>query len=208
MTHRLLFLAAFLATNLLTAQNTKGLFVNFNGSASGVKYEETGFADAVLGYGFDFRLGMGVSPASTFFLGTSRTQVTAKPESLFEEEYAIREYELGTRFYFGRGGARVQAFTEIAGQFVKTEPFAGAEARGAGVALAPGLLFFLSERAAIDVRLRASGTYVYDVRDTELDLRIPEDSYTYTTARLNVGLTFYPSVRRARYPFERGGGHL
>ncbi|MGB3800650.1 MAG: hypothetical protein WA952_12620 [Lewinella sp.] len=203
-----LFLPALLVAGLLSAQNTKGFFVNFNGSASGLKYENTAVADAVLGYGYDFRLGIGISPASTFFLGTSRIQVMEKPESVFAEEYAIAEYELGTRYYFGGGGARVKAFLEIMGQYVKSEPFPGADARGAGVGLAPGLLFFLSERVAIDTRLRVSGAYMYDVRDTELDLRVPEDSYTYTTARLNVGLTFYPSVRRSRYSFERGGGHL
>ncbi len=204
----LFFLPAFLFANFATAQNTKGFFVNFNGSASGIKYEETGYADAIPGYGYDFRMGIGISPASTFFLGTSRTQVMARPESEFDEEYGIQEYELGTRYYFGGGGARVKAFAEIAAQYVKTEPYDGAEARGAGIALAPGLLFFLSERVALDTRLRVSGTYLYDVRDTELDLRTPENNYTYTTARLNVGLTFYPSVKRSRYSFERGGGHL
>ena len=205
---RFFFLPALLFSCLVSAQNTKGFFVNFNGSASGIKYAETEFADAVPGFGFDFRMGAGISPGSTFFLGLSRTQVAAKPESEFTEQYAIHEHELGTRYYFGRGNGRVKVYTEIAGQYVTTEPFAGKEASGAGVALAPGFLFFLSGSVALDVRLRASGTYLFDVRDTELDLRVPEDSYTYTTARLNVGLTFYPSVRRARYSFERGGGHL
>ena len=207
MKNYLLFVGLLLSLGA-TAQNTKGFFVNFNGSASGIKYAETDFTDAVPGFGFDIRMGVGISPGSTFFLGLSRTQVTAKPESDFAEEYAIQEHELGTRYYFGRGDGRVKVYTEIAGQYVTTEPFAGKEASGAGVALAPGFLYFLSGSVALDVRLRASGTYLFDVRDTELDLRVPEDSYTYTTARLNVGLTFYPSVRRARYSFERGGGHL
>ena len=201
---QLLLLAALLGSVILSAQNTRGLYVNFNGSASGIKYQDNAVAEGVLGIGFDFRLGVGISPASTFFLGTSMTQVAAKPDSEWDRDYTIQEYELGTRYYFGGGGAPVQIFTEIAGQLVKTEPFAGSEASGAGVALAPGALFFLSERVAIDTRLRVSGTYVYDVRDTLLDLRTPEDSYTYMTARFNVGLTFYPSGRKSRYPFERG----
>ena len=201
---RIFLLILLLGGGLLTAQNTKGLYVNFNGSASGLKYQDTEVADAVTGIGYDFRLGVGVSPASTFFIGTSMTQVAAKPDSEWDRDYAIQEYELGTRYYFGGGGAQVRIFTEIAGQLVRTEPFAGSEARGAGVALAPGALIFISERVAIDTRLRVSGTYVYDVRDTLLDLRTPEESYTYMTARLNVGITFYPSGKRSRYPFERG----
>ena len=203
-----LFLTALLIGAVLSAQsNLRGLFVNLDGQINSLQYEDNDWAEGARGYGFNAKLGYGLG-STTLYLGTGLTFAEGNAATRFGEDYRIRDTELGARFHFGRNPGRVVAYAEVVGRLATSEPYTGIRTRGGGMALAPGLLIYLGENVALDTRVRVAGTYVYDVENVGIDLTFPGESYSYATAGFHLGVTFYPSVRRARYRFERGGGHL
>lgn len=195
-----------LLCGIVSAQsNLRGLFVNLNGQATNFRYEDDDWSGGSMGYGGDVKLGIGTGGA-TFFIGTGLTRVTGDGATRFAEDYSLRATELGLRLQFG--DRTVVPYVELAGRYVTSEPYEGMRTRAAGGALAPGLLVFLSEHVALDARARLGATYVYAVEFPGAAVAGSGDGYPYASAGLHLGLTFYPSVRRARYRFERGGGHL
>ncbi len=196
-----------LTAGLSAQSNLRGLFVNLDGEAAQLQYEDNDWAEGAKGYGAGVKLGYGFG-MTTLYLGHGASFLAGHSETRFAENYTQRRTELGARFYFGRDPGRVVPYFEAAAQMVTSEPYSGIRTRGGGGALAPGLLVYLGEHVALDARVRVAGTYVYDVEDVGLDLSFPEENYALATAGFHLGITFYPSVRRARYRFERGGGHL
>ncbi|WP_116126666.1 hypothetical protein [Lewinella sp. IMCC34183] len=203
-----LLVTALLLGASLTGQATlRGLFVNLDGHAATLRYEDNDWTAGTRGYGFGVKLGYGIG-TTTLYLGTGMTYLEGNVDTRFGEKYSLRDTELGARFHLTSNPRRVVPYVETAARYVTSEPYTGVSTRGGGAALAPGLLVYLSEHVALDARARIAGTYVYDVESVGIDLPFPTDPYSYVTAGFHLGVTFYPAVRRARYRFERGGGHL
>ena len=150
------------------------------------------------GRGIGLSLGYGFTPRWSLYSVLSGASMTA---SDFSGTYALGHFDLGTRVHFGNESSRVRPFVQAAlsGRAVTQDFYVGSraykvEAGGAGVSFGGGLNAHFTPALAFSgaVTWSVGNFSVYKVNGIE----VPSDSPGVTSARVHLGLVWFPGGRR------------
>lgn len=150
------------------------------------------------GRGIGLSLGYGFTPRWSLYSALSGASMTA---SDFSGTYALGHFDVGTRIHFGNESGRVRPFVQAAlsGRAVTQDFYLGSraykvEAGGAGVSFGGGL------NAHVTPALALSGAVTWSVGSFSVykvnGLEVPSDSPGVTSARVHLGLVWFPGGRR------------
>ncbi len=184
--------AAPLAAQPVGPSNTEGLFLQLALDGQSLSYDEDDFDDTDDGGGASLRVGYGVSPVATFYVGVSGAEVDGQTNGVINNTYRFGAGELGARFAFNRGSA-LRPYLDVALRGVAASDDASAlEFRGGGIALGGGIAYFVSPTVALDAALRIGGGQFTEVDFGAISVDISDGDIGYGEGRLSVGLTAYP----------------
>ncbi len=150
------------------------------------------------GGGIGLSAGYGFSPRWALYAALSGASMTA---SDFSGTYALGHFDLGTRLHFRNESRRVRPFVQagLSGRAVTQDFYVGSrayrvEASGAGVSFGGGL------NAHFTPALAFSGGITWSVGNFSVykvnGLEVPVDSLGATSARVHLGLVWFPGARR------------
>lgn len=190
---RILYSTLFLLCSFaLSAQvTTTGFFGNLALGAASVSYDEDGFDESAGGLGLDLRLGYGITPTTTLYLGFGGYNIGGNDETLFVDDYGFGTAELGARFHIGRKVNPLVFYVDVAAQAISAEPYEGVELNGGGLSVAPGLLYFVADKVALDAQLRYSGGNIGEIGFDNVDIDVSDEGFNYGFARLNIGVSVF-----------------
>lgn len=150
------------------------------------------------GRGLGLSIGYGFTPRWSLYSVLSGASMTA---SDFSGTYALGHFDLGTRIHFGNDSGRVRPFVQagLSGRAVTQDFYIGTraykvEAGGAGVSFGGGLNAHFSPALAFSgaVTWSVGNFSVYKVNGIE----VPADAQGITSARVHLGLVWFPGARR------------
>jgi len=206
MTTRTFLLAAALLTTapVLAAQsanrsNTRGFMVGAHLNGSSLSYEG---GDQESGGGIGLAIGYGFSPRVQLFFNVDAANVDIGDADI-GGTYALGHGDLGIRYTFAKATQRwtpylSAAFTSrLATADVETGVLSTTEVSISGPAftVGGGVQYFFSERLALDAGLLFSSGKFNTIKVGSISVDV-DDVDNSTSARFNVGLKFYPQVRR------------
>jgi len=146
------------------------------------------------GGGFGLRVGYGVSPLVTLYLGADFAGMeseTASSQQFFGDDYGLGTFELGAQFNFRRDKKLVPYFDAalIGVGSVVDENGREASIAGAGLGAGGGVKYFVSPEFAIDGGLYFStGSY----NELEVNGETQDIDASFNNGRLIVGVSWYP----------------
>jgi hypothetical protein len=194
---RIAVLASLLAAAPAIAQdealrsNTRGftLGAHLNGSAI-----QLSGGDAENGGGLGIAAGFGVSNKVTVFGRVGGADVKYEGD---EGSYTLANIDLGGRYSFGGSAAALRPYLELAlGGVGVSDEVEGSDVTLAGGAFnfGGGLEYFFNKALALDVGLViGAGEFTKaQVDGEEIDLEDIDMEESFTTSRLNVGLSWHP----------------
>ncbi|MEQ1730231.1 MAG: outer membrane beta-barrel protein, partial [Vicinamibacterales bacterium] len=150
------------------------------------------------GAGLGISLGYGFTPRWSIYSVLSGASMTA---SDFSGTYALGHFDLGTRVHFRGVSDRVRPFVQagLSGRAVTQDFYVGSraykvEAGGAGVSFGGGLNAHFRPALAFSGALTwSTGNFsIYKLNGVE----VPVDSLGATSARVHLGLVWFPGARR------------
>ncbi len=150
------------------------------------------------GAGIGLSIGYGFTPRWSLYSVLSGASMTA---SDFSGTYGLGHFDLGTRIHFGHDSGRVRPFVQggLSGRAATQEFYIGSraykvEAGGAGVSFGGGLNAHFSPALAFSGAITwSTGNFsIYKVNGIE----VPGDSLGATSARVHLGLVWFPGSRR------------
>lgn len=150
------------------------------------------------GRGIGLSAGYGFTPRWALYAALGGASMTA---SDFSGTYALGHFDLGTRLHFRNESRRVRPFVQagLSGRAVTQDFYVGSrayrvEASGAGVSFGGGL------NAHFTPALAFSGGITWSVGNFSVykvnGLEVPVDSLGATSARVHLGLVWFPGARR------------
>ncbi|PHI20540.1 hypothetical protein CEQ90_07245 [Lewinellaceae bacterium SD302] len=190
-------LLTLLSSITLAAQvypTTRGLFLNLHVGAASVAYDDVNDESAG-GGGVGLRAGYGITPTTTLYLGIAGYNISGNSNTIFLEDYPVGIFEIGSRFHFGKKVKPLMFYLDVALQGVRATPFdepAEVTLNGGGLAVAPGLMYFFTDRLAIDAQLRLGGGRINEFESGNLSVDVSDENFNYGLSRLTVGMTFFP----------------
>ena len=146
------------------------------------------------GGGFGLRVGYGVSPLATLYLGLDFAGMGAEnpsTQNLFGDDYGLGTFEIGAQFNFRRDKKLVPyvetALTGVAS--VIDEGGTEASISGAGLGVGGGVKYFVAPEFAIDggVHFNTGGYTDQEVNGESRDI-----DAVFGNGRLMVGVSWYP----------------
>lgn len=174
---------------------TTGFFGHLAIGGAQVAYDDEVTDETGGGGGLELRLGYGITPTTTLYVGFGGYQIGGEAESLFRDDYPLGVFELGARFHFGQKTKPLVFYADVALQAVSATPYdepVETTLNGGGLAIAPGLMFFLSDKIALDAQLRLAGGQINEFESGNLTVDIGDRDFNYGFSRLTVGVTFFP----------------
>ena len=179
---------------------TKGFHValGLNATSSQLDEDDVGAdTDAESGGGLYLTTGYNFTPRIGLFLGLTGARIDAKNVG---NDYNLGHADLGARFMLATGSIAPYlelALTGLNAQGEDDESGEDIELRGGGLTFGIGSNFFVSQRFAIDLGLRLTGGEFNTVKIGDLSIS-NDDGVGVGTARINLGVAFYPSAGRRR----------
>lgn len=179
--------------------NTSGLFLNAHLSGTLIGYDENDLAtlgvidDSHGGGGIGVMVGYGFSPLITLYLGLNGSVVDGNQ---LRDEYILTHVDLGVLFNFVSRSRTVPYLT--GGVTFRQASFDDypddIDFNGGGITVGGGLKYYASRQVAVDVGLVGTlGTFTeVDVGRATFDI----NEIDAGSARLMLGLSFYPTRRR------------
>jgi opacity protein-like surface antigen len=197
--------ATTLATSTLAAQtiksNTTGFFGNVHFSGTSLGFDDE---DSENGGGLGIQLGWGFNRHFTLFLGANGSVIDLNVDGL-SDEYALGHFDIGTRVHFRSPAAQVVPYGLLAfsgraaGTQIEDTQFGDVdvEISGTGFTFGGGVQVFFNPKVALDLGLAiTAGSFTeFKVDGDTFDDDFSEKA---TSARLNVGLSFWPVLRGTR----------
>lgn len=166
--------------------DTNGFHIGFGLNGSAIQLDESS-SDTETGGGLHLRLGYGLNPNITLFLG-------AAGASMNEGEYSLGQADLGVRAYFPGSSAWVPfiegAFT---GRALTIESGRSElDVTGSAWTAGAGIDFYVSPAVSLGLALE----YTFgDFTEASMDGRtidLGSDAFGAQTTRFNLGLTWWP----------------
>ena len=183
-----------------TPPQTKGFVLGAAVNGSSVEIDDDELGDAVgndrqSGGGLTLHLGYNFTKSLGIFLsGTA-----AKIDNDADEDFTLSQGDLGFRYTFAGASAFVP-YLELGVTGLNAEPDTDEidiELRGQGLTGGLGFNYFFSRKVAFDMNLKFTkgefDTVKFDGGSISTD-----DGADVTTARINIGVAFYPSSGRRR----------
>ncbi|WP_420456308.1 outer membrane beta-barrel protein [Rubrivirga sp.] len=188
----LAFVAAPLAAQPVGPSNTEGLFLQLALDGQSLNYDEDDFDDTDDGGGAALRVGYGISPVVTFYVGASGAEIDGQTNGVINNTYRFGAGELGARFNLNRGSA-LRPYLDVALRgVVASDDASDLEFQGGGIAFGGGVAYFVSPTIAFDAALRLGGGQFTEVDLGRIALDIEDRDIGYGEGRLSVGVTAYP----------------
>ena len=150
--------------------------------------------DLDAGGGLGLRVGYGVSPLVTLYLGVDGANMSSEndvSQSLFGDDYTLGIVEFGAQFNFRRDKKLVPYFdTALIGiASVIDEDGRDASIAGPGIGIGGGVKYFVSPEFALDAGLyTALGGY----DEQEINGDTEDIGVSFGTGRFAVGISWYP----------------
>jgi hypothetical protein len=165
--------------------DTKGFHVGLGLNGSALRKESS---DTENGAGFHFRLGYGISRNITVFFGGAGANMN-------DAEYGMGQADLGIRGYFPRDSRWVPfvegAFTgrALIMDIGHSDDF---EISGNGFTAGGGVDYYVSRGFSIGLNLNWTFGEFTDAKMGTERVSLGNDSFSATSARFNIGLTWWP----------------
>lgn len=175
------------AQNGVNHISTEGLIIapRLNGTAWTL--DELGSNDAEFGPGLSVLIGYGVSDLLTLFADVSAARI--EPE--IGDKYGLAHFDLGARLTLRGPSPNVGAYVDgaLSGRAAEWETVLGTiKARGIGISIGGGGLYFFSPSIALDVGLRLT---FGDMSEIEVNGQSRDIEERATSARLSIGISWY-----------------
>jgi hypothetical protein len=174
------------AQNSSVRSNTTGLHLGLGLNGSAQRIEDY---DAESGGGLALRIGYGFSPLVTVFLASEGAWMP-------DDEYALGHGDLGVRLNFSDAANNLRPYIDAAlsSRVMQDDDF---QVSGLGATLGGGLQVFFSAPVALDVGLKWTYGQYNTVRDRQSGVSVTNsDGINASSARFNIGLSWYPMARR------------
>ncbi|HEX6574867.1 MAG TPA: outer membrane beta-barrel protein [Gemmatimonadaceae bacterium] len=176
---------------------TKGFHIALGLNASAIQLDEDDVGedtDAENGGGLYLTTGYNFTPRIGAFLALTGARIDAENVG---DDYNLGHADLGARFMLATGSIAPYLELALTGLNARGEDDQGRdiELRGGGLTLGIGSNFFVSQRFAIDLGLRLTGGEFNTVKFGDISIS-NDDGVGVGTARLNLGVAFYPSAGR------------
>jgi len=203
---RLLTFAALLAVPLFASaqqRNSSGFMLNVHMNVTSLAMENADTAESGLGLGF--RFGWGVTKNVTLFAGIDSATIITEDPTIVDGEYGLMQANVGLIYNFRPGrtmlpylegamtGWRITSRVgsiDPAGNSVDGDVFT----RGFAATLGAGLHYYFAPRLAANAALSVTTGHFGDLRVN--DTRGHNTDFSATSARLGLGLTWYPITGR------------
>jgi hypothetical protein len=186
-----------LATTSQAQARTKGFHVALGLNASSIKFDEDDIgeeSDAESGGGLYLTTGYNFTPRIGAFLALTGANIDSD-----SDDYLLGHADLGARFMLATGS--VAPYLELALTGLNAQgdddDNEDVELRGGGLTVGVGANFFVSQRFAIDLGLRLTGGEFNTVKIGDISVS-NDDGVGVGTARINLGVAFYPSAGNSR----------
>jgi len=189
--------------------NTSGFLLGFGVNASTIKAQDPEIASGTKGGGGIFlQLGYGFTPHFTLYTELAGASLNDDGDGSYPNSKAgVGHFDLGARYHFGNRGWRARPFLQAAVgvravthdnvEYEDMDGFAqtGVLTYGGGAAsVGAGLLYAFTPGLSLHTSVEASAGKFTSV--TLGDITDHNQSITATSARLNVGLNWFPSRPR------------
>jgi opacity protein-like surface antigen len=192
---------AALTSTSLSAQVSKnaGLLLNVHAQATGLAVEdedaETGFGGGIIaGYGFNENLSV--------YLALDGASVSYSDDDADGEKYTLAQADLGLRYTFGSTASALRPYLNgaISGVGVSDEfededsgESVDVSYTGPGVTFGAGVQYFFNPKLAIDGSIQVSAGKLTTFKiDGEEFGGEDDDDPSFTTSRLQIGLSWHP----------------
>lgn len=190
----LLFIAA--EAHAQRGSNTQGIYLNVHLNGTSISYDEDEFFlqdDSHSGGGGGIEIGYGVTRLVTLYLGLNGSSIST---DAVEDAYTLAHVDLGAQFNFGAGRNRAVPYADVA--LTARQATIGLvgddlEIRGGGITLGGGLRYYLSRVLALDGGLALTFGTFSEIERGRVTIEI--DDFSAVSARLAVGLSWYPMRR-------------
>lgn len=159
------------------------LGLHLNGSSLQFTDEST----TETGGGLGLRLGWGITPNFTIFLGTDAA-------SMEGGDYTLGQGDLGVRYHFVSDTRRGAPYLNGSFSYWLAETFEFGpkfEVGGPAFTLGGGYLHFFSSSVAVDVGLRLGFGTFDEVRSENISIAVDQPA---RTARVNIGISWFASA--------------
>ncbi len=179
--------------------NTGGFMIGGHLNGSALSFEG---ADTESGGGLGIAIGYGFTPKLMLYLNVDAAKVDIA-DTQIGGSYALGHGDLGIRYTFANS-ARAwvpylnAAFTSrVASADVDNSLTSTTEVSisGPAVSVGGGVQYFFSERLALDAGLIFSGGKFSTIKVGSISVDV-DDAESSNSTRFNIGLKFYPQVRR------------
>ncbi len=180
--------------------NTKGFMVGAHLNGSSLAYEGD---DAESGGGLGIVLGYGFSPKWQLTFQVDAANIDLDARNAGAGSYTLSHGDLGVRYTFANTARAWVPYlsaavsSRIASASIDQTLVTSSDVTlsGPAVSLGGGVQYFFSQKVALDIGLLFSGGKFDNVKVGSLSVDL-DNAENSNSTRFNIGLTFYPQVKR------------